>query len=370
LAENRRSELELEWQGQLSDLVTDLAWSPTGLSWAASSADGAIVWLKLNPVNLAAQAPPSQILLLQPANGQSIDCLAFSADGRWLATGGQSGQLSIWNCQQGNLLPQLVITLELQTWIERLAWHPTLPQLAIGYGPQVKIWDVVTATEITTWRFKKSSVFDLAWHPSGAYLAIAGYKGVEIWEAADDRFALSQTLIVEPASIHINWSPDGRYLAAANLDRRLTIMDWHNPDDPWILQGCPGKIHQLTWIEHTGNPCLAVATGKAVVLWELEAENWTGQLLEGHQGVVEAIAACPDRPMLLSAATDGNACLWSAQGEISQIITKSEAAVPVQGGVSLPNALGGFTALAWHPHSTYLVMGNQIGGIELWKSSA
>ncbi len=355
MAEHLRSKLQLEWQVQLNDLVTAIAWSPTGRSWAVSSADGQIIWLEPNLGNLIAPpAHPTQMFGLQAANGQSTSCLAFSADDRWLAAGGQAGQVLIWNCDRHNLPPQLVTTIELDQWIDRLVWHPALPQLAIGYGPQVKIWDAATASEITTWRFAKSSIFDLAWHPSGDYLAIAGYQGVEIWGTAD-RLAPSHQLIVDTASIQIDWSPDGRYLAAGNLDRCLTIMDWHHPDDPWILQGCPGKIRQLTWLKHTANPCLAVATGTAVILWDLAADDWTGQLLEGHQGAVTEIAACPERSMFISAATDGNACVWTAQGEISQIITTT---------------LGGFTALVWHPHETYLATGTQLGEIGLWSSSA
>jgi WD40 repeat protein len=349
LAESRPSTLQLEWQDQLTDLVTAIAWSPTGESWAASSANGEIVWRSGDRT-----VQPTQMLVLQAADGRSIDRLAFSADARWLAAGGQSGKLRIWDCQRQDLPPQLFQTIELSTWIGELTWHPHLPQLAIGYGSQVKLWNAATAHEISTQTFAKSAVFDLAWHPSGEYLAIAGYKGVEIWDTTE-RNAPNCQLAVDTASIQIAWSPDGRYLAAGNLDRSLTIMDWHHPTDPWILQGCPGKIRHLAWLHHSPNPCLSVATGAAVVLWELATDEWTGQLLEGHQGVVVAIAACLDRAMLISAATDGHACVWSAQGEISQIIT---------------SPLGGFTALAWHPDYPQLITGTEDGAIGLWQSSA
>jgi WD40 repeat protein len=355
LAENLRSKLQLEWQGQLSDLVTGLAWSPNGRSWVASSADGEILWIELKtaaPVHIAPD--PRELVRLQTATGQSIDNLAFSADARWLAAGGQAGELLLWDGDPDNPQPQLVQTLNLGTWIGKLGWHPTLSLLAIGYGSQVKIWDATTATEITTWRFDRSSIFDLAWHPSGAYLAIAGYQGVEIWATAD-RITPSHKLPVDTASLQIAWSPDGRYLAAGNLDRSLTVMDWHHPNDPWILQGCPGKIRQLVWLNHLATPCLVVASGNEIVLWHLEANDWIGQLLAGHQGIVESIAADPDLPMFGSVATDGYACIWSAGGEIEQIIT---------------NELSGFTKLAWHPHAAYLAIGSRTGAIELWSSSA
>jgi WD40 repeat protein len=357
LAENQPAGLQLQWQGQLSDLVTAIAWSPSGQSWVSSSAAGEVCWID----NLAQSGDRREILLLEPT-GNSIDNLGFSADGRWLAAGGQTGQIFIWQCQPDRSPPQLVRRLEFQTWIDALVWHPCRSQLAIGCGSQVRIWAAATAGEsmlqgrgfANDWICDRSSIFALAWHPSGNELAVAGYKGVEIW-APTAQVPLRHKLTVDTASIQLAWSPDGRYLAAGNLDRSLTIVDWQNPDDPWILQGCPGKIRQLVWLAHPERPCLAVATGDAVVLWDLAAEAWAGQLLTGHQGVVTTISAHPDLPLLISAASDGSACIWSADGEIAQIITST---------------LSGFTMLVWQPQGMCLATGSQMGEIGLWSNSA
>ncbi len=350
MAENRSAGLELQWQSQLSDLVTAIAWSPSGHSWVVSSAAGEIRWIE----NLTPSGEPVELLLLEPT-GNSIDNLGFSADGQWLATGGQTGQIFIWQCQLEQSPPQLVRTLEFPDWIDELVWHPSQSVLAIGCGGKVLIQAMNTASEPIGWsNDRRSAIFALAWHPDGNELAVAGYKGVEIW-APTAQVPLRHKLAVDTATIQLAWSPDGRYLAAGNLDRSLTIVDWQHPDDPWILQGCPGKIRQLVWLAHTERPCLAVATGEAIVLWDLVGQEWVGQILTGHQGVVTSIAAHLDLPLLISAASDGSACLWSAQGEIEQIIT---------------NPLSGFTTLAWQPQTMCFATGSQIGEIGLWLNSA
>jgi Eukaryotic translation initiation factor eIF2A len=333
-------ELQLAWQGQISDFVTGLVYAPDGRGWAASSAAGEVIWV----------AGDSEPAVLQAADGYSIDRIAFSADGDWLAAGGQAGRLSIWNCQEANIPPQLVEPVDLDRWIEQLVWHPTKPYLAVSYGSQVQIWDVPKSTEIVAWKFAKSSVFDLAWHPAGEYLAVAGYKGVEIWSPTDR--TKTSSLNVDTASLNIAWSRDGRYLAAGNLDRTLTIVDWHHPDDPWTLQGCPGKVRQLSWLAGTTTPCLAVASGTAIVLWSLNSDAmWDGQLLEGHQDIVAALTAHPSIPVWASGGADGYTCQWSAQGDLEQI---------------LPQILSKITVLAWHPQHLYLVTGTQTGAIQLW----
>jgi WD40 repeat protein len=342
---NWQSELQLEWQGQLDDLVTAIACAPNGQSWAASSAAGEVVW---NPSQ-------QDLVKLQAADGQSIDCIAFSTDSRWLAAAGQSGQLLIWNCEDSRQPPQLIYQLSMNKWIEHLAWHPIESQLAVSYGSQVEVWDLATASKIATYKFDKSSIFALAWHPDGAYLAMAGYKGIQIWTYRDSKAPI-QRFDVETASLEIAWSKDGCYLAVGNLDRTLTIIDWLNPTERWTLAGCPGKIRQIVWMT-SSTPCLAVASGNLVVLWQLTADatTWDGQCLEGHQDIVTALAAHPQHSIVASGGADGYTCLWSIAGEIEQIITT---------GTSQ------FTALNWQPDSEYLLIGSQLGSIELWMMPA
>jgi WD40 repeat protein len=343
---NWQSELQLEWQGQLDDLVTTIACAPNGQSWVASSAAGEIVW---NPRR-------QDLVKLQAADGQSIDRIAFSADSRWLAAGGQSGQLLIWDCQDPRRPPELIHQIKIDKWIEHLAWHPIESQLAVSYGSQVEIWDLPTASKISTYKFDKSSIFDLAWHPDGGYLAMAGYKGIQIWAYRDSKSPI-QRIEIETASLELAWSQNGCYLAAGNLDRTLTIVDWHNPTERWTLTGCPGKIRQIVWIPSSSTPCLAVASGSAIVIWQLTADatTWEGQYLEGHQDIVTALAAHPQYPIVTSAGADGYICLWSVGGEIHQIITA---------------ATSQFTAVSWQPNSEYLLTGSQLGSIELWAMPA
>jgi hypothetical protein len=347
LTENFGSELQLEWQDQLSDLVTGLVFSPNGDAWAASSAAGEAIW----------STGSSEMVLLQEADGRSIDGIAFSADGLWLAAGGQAGELLIWNCDNTNSPPQLFARINFNKWIEHLVWHPAKPYLAVSYGNRVTIWDVLTAQSMLIWKFDRSSIFDLAWHPAGEYLAVAGYKGVQFLSIRDGLASINR-VETDTASLKVAWSSDGRYLAVGNLDRTLTIVDWHQPQDSWTLQGCPGKIRRLDWIAGTTTPCLAVASGTTIVLWSLTPDQttWDGKLLEGHQDTVEALATHPHTPILASGGADGYACLWSAQGEIEQILTN-----PI---------LSKFTALAWHPHDASLRIGSQSGVIGLWSRSA
>ncbi len=337
-----RRDLELEWQTQLDDLITRFAWSPNNRDWVASSAAGQIIWV----------CDRCEPIVLHESEGYSIDDLGFSADGRWLAAVGRAGELLIWTCPDGGSPPQLVRKEPIGVWIEHLEWHPVDAILAISYGRNIKIWDAQTNSDLTTWIFDRSSVFDLKWHPNGKYLAGAGYKGVQVWERGQGTEPIYR-LDVDTASSNLAWSEDGRYLAVGNLDRTLTILDWHHPQDPWILQGCPSKIRQTIWLKGDLTT-LVVATGIDLVLWTLTPNiEWSGRVLEGHQGIIGALCAHPHTPTLISGDADGYACVWAETDDIEQIIATN---------------LSEFTVLAWHPHGNRLATGTRMGEIALWSA--
>lgn len=73
-----------QWQGTLSDYVTAVAWSPDGQLAASSAAGEVVLWTE------------ATLTPLQVSTEQSIDCLAFSQDGQFLAAAGQDGRVKIW----------------------------------------------------------------------------------------------------------------------------------------------------------------------------------------------------------------------------------------------------------------------------------
>ena len=137
----------LLWRKTLTDYVTAIAWSPNGAWLAASSGAGEVVQY---------DAETGELRVLQEAQGESVDALTISADGAFLAAGGQAGTVWIWRLD--SVSPTLVTTLENpRTWIEHLQWNPQYLELAFSLGRYVQVWDVTTQSVITTLNFETSS---------------------------------------------------------------------------------------------------------------------------------------------------------------------------------------------------------------------
>ncbi|MBE9204727.1 WD40 repeat domain-containing protein [Synechocystis salina LEGE 06099] len=343
-----KSLLTLRWQTILSDYVTAIAWSPNGSFLAVASAAGEVVLLTLQE---------KTVLTLREKQGFSVDAIAFSADGQFLATGGQDGTVRIW--QMGKDGAVLLTELEnKRVWVDCLRWHPRRPELAFAPGKYTQIWDGGPQTVVATINFAKSSVLDMAWEPSGNFLVLAGNQSLKVWKtkAWDDDPHIWD---INGASEMIAFSPNGQYLASGNNDRTLLVWEWGNLD-PWQMQGFTGKVRHLAWSMKTqeGSPLLVSSSGKGLVAW-VKAENddigWSAQPLDLHNGTITAIAFKPHSTLLASASEDGLVCLWKKASHGVQI---------------LEGASAGFSALAWSPQGNYLAAGGCGGEVLLWAENS
>jgi WD40 repeat protein len=341
---------EPRWQGELTDYVTAIAWSPTSPVLASSSAAGEVV---LHFVTLGARQD------LQAATGASIDALAFSHDGQFLAAGGQNGQVTVWQLQGERAVRVAALDIA-PAWVDQMAWSPTRCQLAFSLGKYVQVWDAAAVAIVATLNFDSSSVLDITWHPDGNRLTVSGYQGVKIWTAADwddDPYLLT----IPSASVAIAWSSDGKYIASGNLDRTITVLEWDNPH-PWVMRGFPGKIRQLTWSElprdrksSQKSPLLATASAESLVTWEKhpdEAIGWEGQVLGNHAAPVNALRFQPGSTLLASGSEDGWLMLWQNAKQLVQ---------------RLNGTSNGFSSLAWHPQGRWLAAGGCAGEVLIWS---
>jgi WD40 repeat protein len=338
-----------KWQDNLSEYVTAIAWSPDGILAASSAAGEVVLWQDGN------------LLTLLPVGLASVDCLAFCADGKFLAAGGQDGKVRVWEISSDSLVEDranLIISLDNGSkWVDKLSWSATCNQLAFSLGRYVQIWDADSQTVITTLPFTNSSVLDLAWQPSGEHIAIAGDGGVKVWDTNnwdDDPYLID----MPSASIVTAWSSDSKYIASGNLDNTITVLKYGSLN-PWVMRGFPGKISHLTWSQPLQNnvPLLAASSVEGIAVWKKETndkDGWNANILTLHDSKIQALAFHPHSLLLASTADDGWLCLWTKAKQVGQI---------------LEGAPGGFSGLAWSKDGQQLAASGQNGELIIWSES-
>jgi WD40 repeat protein len=344
----------------LSEYVTAIAWDCNGKYIAAATASGEVSLMdgQASKANL-------QPLTLQAATEQAIDCLGFSADGRWFAAGGQDSKIRVWDLSHNP--PAIAATIDLNSgasstkklWIEHLAWHPHRAEFAFSFGKYIQVWSAETLDIVTTLDFAQSTVLAIAWHPSGEYLTASGDGGIKVWQQSD-WYADPILFELPTAAAKILWNHAGQYLVASTLDHLVVVIQWLSTDfdpSPWRMQGFPGKIRSFAW-SNQRSPLLASSSGTDVVIWERHADpnvGWEGEVIKGHNSIVGAVAFNSSSEYLATADENGRIAIWDKSLNWIQ---------------ALDTPMSEITALQWQPKGKKLAAANGNGEIMLWTASS
>jgi len=295
-------------------------------------------------------ASNSKLITLQPESDRSVDCLSFSEN--YLAAVGQSGKVNVWDVT--NPEDRLMMSLEQgDAWIDFLAWHRS--HFAFSLGKYVQVWSVETKDIVTTVNLE-STVQALAWHPEGNYLAVGGYQSVKIWNALDwdrDPFVL-------PISTAINaiaWHDQGNCLIIATADETVIFLDYKKDNEftlefklsPFQLSGFPSKIKAIA-VSNNYNT-FAVASGNEISVWQPHKnpnQGWVAEIFNQHASNVTALEFQPQTKVLASGSADG--------------IRLSKGAIAMQ----TLNAPAEITCLKWHPQGHKLAIGTDMGQVLAW----
>jgi len=111
-------------------------------------------------------------------------CLAFSADGRLIATGDTLGVATVWDARTYRPLRHLS---GMKPTVWSVAFNPAGTRLATGSQDRMaRIWNPATGEELLVLRGHTGSVISLAWSPDGNTLASGSYdEFIRIWRAGE-----------------------------------------------------------------------------------------------------------------------------------------------------------------------------------------
>jgi WD40 repeat protein len=167
-----------------------------------------------------------------------ITALAFTPDGRGLASGGEDGTVRFWNVSTGSATGRIP---ENAGWVRSLAYSPDGKALAIGSGATLKLLDVKGNRPGGTLESGGFRVTSVAFAPDGRTLAGAGTfvdPGNQGGEGQVRLFDLARTPPAGRAKLtlhregrnrptdwmsDVKFTPDGRRVAAVAMQ---TIVIW------------------------------------------------------------------------------------------------------------------------------------------------
>jgi mono/diheme cytochrome c family protein len=170
-------------------------------------------------------AEKSAVMMGEPVHADVILDLAFSPDGKTLATCSYDTQVKLWDGVTGKLLHTLK---EHSDAVYGVAFSPVGKLLATtGADRSVKVWDVqagkllYTLSEATDWNYA------VAWSPDGKHLAAAGVdKSIRVWPGGPTKKRIEHSVFAhEGPVIRLVYSSDGKTLYSLGEDRVVKAWD-------------------------------------------------------------------------------------------------------------------------------------------------
>ncbi|MBC1191449.1 protein kinase [Microcystis aeruginosa BLCCF108] len=232
--------------------------------------------------------------------------VAYSPDGRYLASGSDDDTLTIWEVATGKQLRTLTGHSNM-VW--SVAYSPDGRYLASGSDDDtLTIWEVATGKQLRTLTGHSNMVWSVAYSPDGRYLASGSDDDtLTIWEVATGKQL--RTLTGHSNMVwSVAYSPDGRYLASGSDDDTLTIWEVATGKQLRTLTGHSLFVMSVVY-SPDGRYLASGNDDKTIKIWEV-ATGKQLRTLTGHSDWVRSVVYSPDGRYLASGSGDNTIKIW------------------------------------------------------------
>jgi WD40 repeat protein len=245
-------------------------------------------------------------------HGDVVTVIAFSPSGQTVATGSRDRTVRLWDSKSGE---QLAV-LEGHTWyVLAVAFSPDGKLLATGGSDgEIKLWDVERRVELSTIRAAGNTVLAIEFSSDGKLLCVATADNmIGVWSVATGQ--LVQLLRGHAdVAVALAIAPGSRLLASASKDGTVRLWDLRDRAGATTFEG------QSDWAWHVayspnGRVLASASKDGSVILWEAETHRQLAIL--PHPVWVNSVAFSHDGRTIGTGSDDGLVRLWNAEsGEL------------------------------------------------------
>jgi len=251
---------------------------------------------------------------------REVMVLAYSPDGKSLASAGKEGTIKIWDAETD------ASRLEIKAHngdLYALAYNPDGTELAsAGFDGMVRFWDPATGVPRRVFKAHDKGVVSLAFSPSGRRLATVGLSdNAKVWDLESGAEVLALDVATsgwEPFGNAVAFSPDGRHLAVPRADQRVALFDAR---DGRLIRDLAGHTADVNVVAFSpdGRRLATAGDDRTIRLWDPE----TGEEmfnLRGHLGGATWITWSADGRRILTTSTDRTGRIWDAGPSTNEVI--------------------------------------------------
>lgn len=214
-------------------------------------------WLTITPI-------------IHVAPGERIHSLAFSPNGRFLASGSSYSGLKLWDAEIGDVIGGPLTSFRGD--VRSVAFSPDGTRIVSGSDDQmIRFWDVTTQRQIGE--------------------PLKGHTGV-----------ISS----------VAFSPNSMQMASGSWDS--TVCRWNTRTCRMVgepLRGHSSGVNSVAFSPHSTR-IISASNDRTIGIWDAETGNRIGNFITGHSKPISCVAFAPDGSQIASASKDGTVRRWNS----------------------------------------------------------
>lgn len=316
--------------------VHSICFGPNGQWVATASGDMVRIWYgERKPKTLSGHT-------------DSVYGVACSPDGKYLASGSKDKTIRVWNVETGI---ELTTFSGHESFVSDIAFSPDGKRIISGaWDHTVRLWDVEAVTKPTT--ISGHTFISVDFCPDGKRI-VTGSADNEVitWNVETGR-QLARYSGHSGAVFDTVFSPDGRKIASGSADGTIRILNAETGHQLAVFSGhSSGEVHSVAF-RPDGESLVSGASDNTVRLWEIESGK-NSRIFSGHSSFVYDATFSPDGEKIASGSKDQTIRLWDVEtGRELKVFSGHSSFV---------------TCVAFSPDGKMIVSGSTDNTARLWE---
>ncbi|PJF19010.1 Transcriptional repressor TUP1 [Paramicrosporidium saccamoebae] len=300
-----------------------------------------------------------------------VCCVRFSHDGKLFATGSNK-VAAVYNVRTGEKIAAMVdtdgVVQDGDQYIRSVAFSPDGKYLATGCEDQIfRVWDISTQKLLAKFPGHSQDIYSVEFMPTNSNQVVSGSgdRTIKIWDIAEKKCI--QTLEVDNTDAgkdagitSVSVSPNGKYIAAGSLDRTIRLWDATTGKPLDTLEGHRDSVYSVSFAPD-GRHLISGSLDKTIKVWQFDSSSDIQRgtckyTILGHKDFVLSVAGTPpDGRWIVSGSKDRSVQFWDSLTGTTQLM--------------LQGHKNSVISVAISPHGTYFATGSGDYRARIWSYS-